>query len=110
MPDHSWQCGIVLVACSVVGNLHWSVIGTEDHPKVILQCFIDPPKSVIAKTLHKFVCLMTDWSLRDGWHLLQWLGRSSVDDKKMMSFARAILVRLSAGVFLSSELKFSCFP
>ena len=90
--------------------MHWSVIGTRENPKVHLQDLVHPSQSVIADALHKFVGLLNDWSFRDGWRLLTWVGRGNINDKSIMQFARSLLFRLSAGVFLCSEIKFSTWP
>ena len=110
LPSRSLQCGIVLTTCSLIDRMHWVIIGTEGRPKASLMDLLRPHSSPIIATLGGFVRLMSDWS-SEMWPLLPWLGLPAPSrDKQLMGFARAVVVRLSAGVFLCSEMKFACYP
>ena len=109
-PSRSLQCGVVLITTSLIERLHWDIIGTEGKPKASLVDLIRPHGSPIVHTQAAFVRLLSDWSPQ-GWPLLHWLGfPASSRDKQMMGFARSVVARLSAGVFLCAEMRFACYP
>ena len=101
---------MVLTTTSLIDRLHWEIIGTEGKQKASLIDLIRPHGSPIVNTQAAFVRLLSDWSSQ-GWPLLHWLGfPASSRDKQLMGFARAIVARLSAGVFLCAEMRFACYP
>ena len=100
----------MLTTTSLIDRLHWEIIGTEGKQKASLIDLIRPHGSPIVNTQAAFVRLLSDWSSQ-GWPLLHWLGfPASSRDKQLMGFARAIVARLSAGVFLCAEMRFACYP
>ena len=109
-PECSWKMGVVLIAASLIDRLHWAVLGCAARPKLQLHDLVDVQDSEIAKTMCGFWRLVSLWSLRSNWQLLKHLGRDNICDESCMDFARALVVRMSAGAFLTVEMRLANWP
>ena len=110
--NQSVAIGCLLIAITVVDNLHHGIIGHARKNRATLTSMAHPFRSIVGSALQKVLTLLEHWAMEDAcpWHLLEWLGWATSDQAKVRLLARRTLIRLSCGLFRRLELRFAGWP
>ena len=108
----AWQIGVVLIVNSEIERLHWLLLGRGGETrKANLGDLVDPRRSCVGQTMHQFCRLMQHWDTRGDWKVLAHLGApAATRSEPVMKYARTLLLRIAAGLFMRVEVKHSRWP